>query len=89
MRSICNLIQFHYLITSIITTISHLLLYLITIFLRRYVQNHKYEYSHWCFSLQSSPILNTDRSMIISSNQNQQDEIEKTFEYQNHPIIIH
>ncbi|CAF2905241.1 unnamed protein product [Rotaria sp. Silwood2] len=81
--------SFHYLITSIITTISHLLLYLITIFLRRYVQNHKYEYSHWCFSLQSSPILNTDRSMIISSNQNQQDEIEKTFEYQNHPIIIH
>ncbi|CAF0812302.1 unnamed protein product [Rotaria sordida] len=79
---------FHYLITSIITTISHLLLYLITILLHRCIQNYKYKSSHLKFSFQSSPILTTNHSMIIPSNQNQQDEIETKIEYQNHPIII-
>ncbi|CAF0734984.1 unnamed protein product [Rotaria sordida] len=79
---------FHYLITSIITTISHLLLYLITILLHRCIQNYKYKSCHLKFSFQSSPILTTNHSMIIPSNQNQQDEIETKIEYQNHPIII-
>ncbi|CAF4980169.1 unnamed protein product, partial [Rotaria sp. Silwood1] len=67
----------HYLITTFITTISHLFLYLITILLRRFIQNYKYEYTHQNFSFQLSPILTTDHSMMIPSNENQQGEIEK------------
>jgi hypothetical protein len=44
-------------------------------------RDHKYQFGRLNFAIRSSPILATDRSMIIPSNQNKHDEIEKN-EYQ-------
>ncbi|CAM2706304.1 unnamed protein product [Rotaria socialis] len=72
----------NYLTASIITAISHFLLYLITIRLRRCIQKHNYQHKHFNFSFQSSPIFTRHHSIILPWNQNKQDDIETT-EYEN------
>ncbi|CAF4594299.1 unnamed protein product [Rotaria socialis] len=72
----------NYLTASIITAISHCLLYLITIRLRRCIQKHNYQHKHFNFSFQSSPIFTRHHSIILPWNQNKQDDIETT-EYEN------
>ncbi|CAF1140120.1 unnamed protein product [Adineta steineri] len=61
----------HYLITAIITTLSHFVLYLITILLRRFIQNHRNQFDRLKSFIRPSTIHTTDHSMICPLNQNE------------------
>ncbi|CAF3480693.1 unnamed protein product [Adineta steineri] len=61
----------YYLITAIITTISHFVLYLITILLRRFIQNYQNQFDRLKSVIRPSTIHTTDHSMICPLNQNE------------------
>ncbi|CAF1078053.1 unnamed protein product [Adineta steineri] len=61
----------HYLITAIITTISHFVLYLITILLRRFIQNHQNQFDRLKSFIRPSTVVTTDHSVMFPLNQNE------------------
>ncbi|CAF0799977.1 unnamed protein product [Adineta ricciae] len=65
---------FHYLIASLLNMLTHLILYLLSILLRRFIQNHKCQFARWNISLRSSSF-----SVIrpVNANNHDDDEIEQ------------
>ncbi|CAF1433050.1 unnamed protein product [Adineta ricciae] len=63
--------NFHYLTASLLNMLSHLILYVLSILLRRYIQNHKCQFARWNIPLRTSSF-----SVIRTQNENNHDDNE-------------